>query len=80
MFDSEYLYRVFLPSVVLLVIYFPFGGLIGTILTEMFAYLTCVFFVLKRGKSQGYVWLNYAIWTFLVSYGYIVEFLFSRDI
>ena len=43
-------------------IYFMFGWIIAALIYELFAYMTCWVFVLRKGRSNDMVWLNYTIW------------------
>lgn len=39
--------------------------LFAAIIYEVFAYLTCWALVLRKGKSNIHVWINYAVWAFI---------------
>lgn len=49
--------------------------LIPNLLWQFFAYLSCWAFVLRRGKPQNYVWINYFIWIVIANLGAISEIL-----
>lgn len=50
---------IFLPSVV------------SALLSELFAYITCWAFVLRKDKADNYVWINYLIWVFINCAGFL---------
>lgn len=37
----------------------------AAIVYEVFAYLTCWALVLRKGKTNAHVWINYAVWAFI---------------
>ena len=40
---------------------------ITTLLFEVMAYITCWAFVLRKDKADNHIWINYLIWTALIS-------------
>jgi formate hydrogenlyase subunit 4 len=43
-------------------------NIFAALVLQVLSYLTCNFIVLKKGKSEGHIWLNYFLW--LVPYIY----------
>ena len=42
---------------------------VSAFIAEIFAYITCWGFVLRRGKSDGHIWINYIIWFLILTLG-----------
>lgn len=49
--------------------------LVYNAIAQAFAYLTCLYCVLKRNKGQIGVWINYVVWTILLNLGSISEII-----
>ena len=59
---------------------FDIGGwlissLVACIIWQVLAYISCWAFVLRNGKPQNYVWINYIVWTILANLGNISTML-----
>lgn len=48
---------------------------IGCLFTQIFAYITCWFFVFRKNKSYKAVWINYIVWILIMNLGSVSEFL-----
>lgn len=51
------------------------GALTSNILWQIFAYLSCWTLVLRKGKPQNYVWVNYIVWTVIANYVNVMNIL-----
>lgn len=49
---------------------FIFGSsCVSALIIEIFAYITCWGFVLRRGKTDGHIWINYIVWFLIMTLG-----------
>lgn len=42
---------------------------VSAFIAEIFAYITCWVFVLRREKSDGHIWINYIVWFLIMTLG-----------
>ena len=47
-------------------VYIAGSYLVTSIITAVFAYMTCVFFVFRKNRSQRAVWINYIVWMLIM--------------
>ncbi len=45
------------------------------LISQVFAYLTCLFCVIKRNKGQNGVWINYIVWILILNIGVVANLL-----
>lgn len=89
MFSSNNLRRVAIPALVLFLVnlvvcyftvwMFDWGShFIYQLIVQFFAYATCFYFVLWKGKSQNHVWINYIVWMAIMNAGRVWSFFTYR--
>ena len=51
------------------------SSLVVCMITEAFAYLTCNYAVIKKGKGIRAIWINYLLWLFFMNIGVVAGWL-----
>lgn len=45
--------------------------IVAALILNVFAFITCWAFVLRKNKSDAHIWINYIVWLVLISIGTI---------
>ena len=46
---------------------------VSQLLFQIFAYITCLFLVIKKAKGENAIWINYIVWIFIANFGFVSE-------